>query len=156
MVLSTKQELMRECVVISTTTTGWMNSVFNITIPEGYALELHYAEFICKVSANLGAVNNVDALLSDDQDEIDAVGHSEEKVLASTYFTFDWITGGTNMVRHENRSVHETFRQLLVNPPNFHINQTEDGAHTYFCRIWFDFIKISPAKILELLRQQQY
>lgn len=161
MVGSTKEELMRESVAVEflDDATGWKNTAFNITIPEGYALEIHYAEMIVKCSAN-AVLNSIDMILSDDPDETGAVGHTEEKVIASTFYTIDFAltTTGAMITRTENRTKHECFRTILVVNPNFHVNQAADAGATitYFCRIWFDFTKVSPTKILELLRQQQY
>ena len=154
MVGTTKEQLMREAVAITLADndTGFHNTVFAINIPEDHALELHYAEFICKITSAV-VVNNIDMFLTDDPDETGAVSHTDEKTIASTFYHI----GAASIDVQELRSVHECFKTLLVQNPNFHITQAEDaGASTYFyCRIWFDFVKVSPREILDLLRQQQ-
>lgn len=151
------KQLMRETVFVTMLNGGTVavNTVFDIDIPEGYALELHNATFIDDSGTNPVA-NRISMYLSDDPDLTAAPGHSAESVIVSTVVRDDFTTSGrTGDFKSLTMDCHRT---LLVQPPNF-IGQTtiDPGVNrSAFCRIWFDFVKVSPKEILDLLRQMTY
>ena len=151
------ESLMRECVnaPILNGETGAKNQAFDIKIPDGHAMILKEAEFI--YSAGTGPVANRHKFyLVDDVDETADPGHTAEKVITSTEFLNSFTTSGRshNFVS-KKMDCHDT---LLVVNPNFITNTDVDPTATInlFCRIWFDFVKVTPKQILDLLRQQQY
>jgi len=147
-------QLMRETAIASFSNGVFasINTVFDIPIPENYAMELHYVDFLFSVGAN-PVTNRIKMQLCDDPDETVVVGHSDEKIIQSTEFLLD--TDAQSIGTIQTLDCHKT---LLVQNPNFLADLDVDPAadfHTY-ARIWFNFVKISPREILDLLRQQQY
>jgi len=151
------KELMRECVVVQYDSGQNLtkNSVFDIDIPEGYALELHEVHF--SMIAGSGQVaNNITFNLCDDPDETADPGFTAEKVISIGSMVINFNTSGRAQMW--NDLVKNAHKTLLVKNPNFITHVAIDpGATVYlYCQIWFDFVRVSPSRILELLRQQQY
>lgn len=150
-------QLMRETAVISFPdgATGDIATTFAITIPEGYAMEIHEVEFIDQIGSNPVA-NRIILVLTDDPDEDEYPGTSAEKVITSTVFRYDLTTSGRSEGRcHQITDAHKTL--LVVNPSAIGNISVDPGAiATYFVRIWFDLVRVTPSQILKLLRQQQY
>jgi len=154
---NTKHELMRETVIVEYVSgqSGVKNSVFDITIPEGYALELHTVDFLMKTNEGMVA-QRTDLYLVDDPDETASPGHNAEKVIQSVHWHYELTTTGA-AIGWFTKSM-DCHRTLLVQNANLITDvQTNPAADfNLYARIWFKFVKISPKQILDLLRQQQY
>lgn len=148
---------MRETVIVTylDDAVGVANAVFDLTIPEGYAMELHDVDF----GMDLGSGKVANAwkfMLVDDPDEIGDPGFAADKVIQSTKVVSEFTTEGRESQEFWwTKDCHKT---LLVVNPNFICDQDADAGATInmYCRIWFDFVKITEKDILRLLRQQQY
>ncbi len=152
-----EQELMRDAVVVQYVSgqSGTKNTAFSLTIPEGYAMVIHDVDFGINTGSNPIA-NRIKMILSDDVDEITDPGYTAEQVIQSTELIFNLTASGRSQgFVWESKDCHKT---MLVQNPNFICAVAVDPAANLgmYARIWFDFVKVSPAKILELLRQQQY
>lgn len=151
------EELMRDTVIVVylDDAVGVKNAVFGLTIPEGYAMRIYEVDFGFDIGS--GQVPNAwKMMLVDDPDEIGDPGFAAEKVIQSTKVVNEFTTSGRTANEFwYTKNCHQT---MLVVNPNFICDQDLDAGTTItmYCRIWFDFVKVSPAKILQLLRQQQY
>lgn len=147
-------QLMRDSVTIDYTAavTGALNVAFDLTIPEGYALEIHEVEFLLSAGA-IAVDNRYKFFLLDDPEEDADPGHSAEKVIQSTELQTD-VSAGENW-HHAIMDCHKT---LSVKNPNFLtvVDNVPGATITLVCRIWFDLIRIAKEEIIDLLRQQQY
>jgi len=153
----TQKRLMREAVAITFVngSTADRSQVFDIDIPEDHVMEIHQVEFLNSVGSNPVA-NNMSLGLVDDSDETAWVGHTAEKTIASTIFRFDLTTSGrSTQIARDSMNVFKT--QLVKNPTFVGGISNDPGANVNcYCRIWFDFVKVSKEEIIDLLRQQQY
>jgi len=154
---NTQDELMRETIMTSYQSgqTGVKNTVFDIPIPENYALEIHTVDFILATGGGMTG-NRVKFFLVDDPDEDADPGHSAQKVIQSTEHRNEFTTQG-RALGWGTKSM-DCHRTMLVKQPNFITVIDSDPQTTLYgyARIWFKFKKISPREILDLLRQQQY
>jgi hypothetical protein len=151
------EELMRETAIVTyaDNDTGVKNTAFDINIPEGHALRLYEVDFGMDLGS--GKVANAwKMILVDDPDETADPGFAAEKVIQSTKIVSEFTTSGRES--HEFWTTKNCHQTMLVQNPNFICDQDNDAnaAVNMYARIWFDFVKVSPKKILELLRQQQY
>jgi len=154
---NTNKELMRETVIVGYADgeTGVKNAVFDINIPEEYAIELHTVDFLLSYGAG-GVGTRVKFYLVDDPDEVADPGHAAEKVIQSTEWRNEFTTEGRAMMFSTIQL--DCHRTLLVQNPNFIASNDvdPDAVLNTYARIWFALVKISPRQILDLLRQQQY
>lgn len=154
----TDKQLMRETVGLTYggAANGALNAVFGLDIPENYAMELDRVEFLINVPP--GQVGNRwQFFLVDDPDETANPGHGAEKVIQSAVLITEFTTEG-RYGAWMNITL-DCSKTLLVQNPNFiaDLNTVMGGSGgDVHCRIWFDFVKISPREILDLLRQMQY
>lgn len=155
---NTQYQLMRECVVYEYVSGvyGTKQVAFDITIPEGYAMELHSVDFGFDTNVAMVDPNRVMFNLNDDPDEDGNPGHCAEKTIQSTVFVFqETTTGAWSLETWVTKDCHRT---LLVQNPNmiFQLQNDPTADFKVYARIWFRFVKVSPTEILDLLRQQQY